>query len=208
MYYLGIIKDCFPTALSYDVERVFSIIPIANKFYEESFTKEYNLDDTIYDKKYFINLQNEKIVLLGRVYFDEPNIKQENELNETQKQILNCIYTRHLNGFIREKRLRNLLNIDHEWVIPFKVQLLGEYIFEITEELDKHVTEDNVHLYKQFTIYSARYWQQTKSRMLTYWDLFHRESKAKRLKDFVGYKIMKRIDKAETPFEFKNKGHK
>ena len=207
-YYLGKNKNCFPTALSYDVEKVFSLIPIMNKYYEESFAKEYNVDDKIYNRNYHINLQKEKIIILDRVYFDEPNIEQENELNETQKQILNCIYTRHHNGFIREKRLKNLLNIDHNWVIPFKILLLGEYVFEITEELDKHITENNVHLYKAFTIYNQPHWQQTKSRIQTYWDIYHSLSKAKIFEEYVGHKIMKKIDKQNTAFSYKKIGHK
>src|SRR3954451_18784827 len=47
--------------------------------------------------------------------------------------ILNCVYTRHNDGFVRERHLRRLLHEEAVWVAPFVVQLLGEYVLEIVQ---------------------------------------------------------------------------
>lgn len=190
------IKNYFPTFLSADVEKVLSIIPLTEDIVVEAFGKTYKIENGIHSENIEIKLQDGTIFLSGRLYFAEPNIDLESNLTDTQRQILNCIYTRHLNGYIRERRLNNLLNIDHEWVLPFKLQLLGEFVIEILFELDKHITSDNIELYKRLTLDNKKYWQQTKSRMVSWWDADYRHPDYKSIKNYVGYKIMKRINKA------------
>lgn len=164
------IKNCFPAFLTVDIETVLSIIPLDEEVYVDSFGKQYKIENAIHPENIEISLLNESITLTGRIFFSEPTPELENNLSGTQKQILNCIYTRHFDGHIREKRLKYLLNIDYEWVLPFKLQLLGEFVIEILFELDKHITDNNSRGYKQLTLDNKKYWQQTKSRIVSWWD--------------------------------------
>ena len=47
--------------------------------------------------------------------------------------ILSCVYSRHHDGYVREKYLRRLLTLTHPWVAPFVFQLVGEYVDEIIQ---------------------------------------------------------------------------
>ena len=190
------LKNHFPTFLSVDVEKVLSIMPLTDEIFVESFGSRYEIKNAIHSENVEIKIHSETIVLTDRLCFAEPKPELENNLTDTQKQILNCIYTRHLNGYIREKRLKNLLNFDHEWILPFKLQLLGEFVIEILFELDKHITDKNIKQLKQLTLDNKKYWQQTKSRMVSWWDADYRHRNYKNIKDYIGYKIMKRINKA------------
>lgn len=192
------IKNYFPAFLSMDVEMVLSIMPLTQEIYVESFGNQYKIENAIHSENIEIKLQNESIVLTGRIYFAEPSIELESGLTETQRQILNCIYTRHYDGYIRERRLKNLLNIDNEWVLPFKLQLLGEFVIEILFELDKHISNNNARLYKRLTLDNKKYWEQTKSRMVSWWDAYYRLTKYKKLYDYIGRQITKRISKANA----------
>ena len=38
------------------------------------------------------------------------------------------------------KHLENLIDRNEYWITPFTLQLLGEYVYEVIEVLDKHIT--------------------------------------------------------------------
>lgn len=193
------LKSFFPDFLSVDVEKVLDVIPLNEDIYIDSFGQAYKVENGIYGELTEIKLTTGKITyLFYRIYFQEPSPELENELTETQRQILNCIYTRHHNGHVREKRLKNLFGFDCEWILPYKLQLLGEYVFEIIVELDKHITDENIQQYKLLTLDNRKYWEQTKSRITSYWSEYYRYPNNKKLMDYIGYKIMKRINIASV----------
>ncbi len=90
--------------------------------------------------------KNETLRIPYRLYFDEPNPELENTLTDKQKDILNCIYLRHHNGYLREKRLNLLSNKSEKWTVPFIMQLLGEYVYELLPIIDKKVNENTYEL--------------------------------------------------------------
>ena len=107
-------------------------------------------------------------------------------------EILNCIYLKHHNGYLREKRLKKLLKSKNKFVIPFSTQLLGEYVFEILKVLDEHITEQNLNYYREFVNENPIYWQKTESRMTSYWNAYYRN---KPLKKYLGFELTQRIKK-------------
>lgn len=46
-----------------------------------------------------------------------------------------CLYSRHHNGHVRQAALPTLLRSEAWWAIPFVVQLLGEYVIEICDDI-------------------------------------------------------------------------
>ncbi|WP_145043526.1 hypothetical protein [Mycobacteroides abscessus] len=52
-----------------------------------------------------------------------------------QRTILGCLYTRHYDGFVRQQWVRTILDAEHLWVAPFVIQLLGEYVPEIIDDI-------------------------------------------------------------------------
>ncbi len=188
--YKNKIKSAFPGYLEADLEKVLDIIPF------NSYGLPNTVENGINGEFTEIKLTTSKLTFfIDRIYFQEPSPELENGLTETQKHIINCIYTRHHNGYVREKRLQKLIGIDHEWILIYKLQLLGEYVIEILFELDKHITNENIHLYKQLTLNNRKYWVQTKSRIISYWNEYYRYPSYKNVKDYIGYKIMIRINK-------------
>ena len=144
-----------------------------------------------------IKLNGEQLIIPYRLYFDEPDIESETDLTDRQKFILNCIFLRHHNGYLRERRLNNLINKDEKWIIPFTIQLLGEYVFEILEVLDEHINEKTINDYCSFTEENPKYWQQTESRMISYWNEYYRR-KFPKLKEYLGTTLVKRIKNERT----------
>ncbi|WP_216688381.1 hypothetical protein [Hymenobacter siberiensis] len=142
-------------------------------------------------------MDNEPLVSPYRLYFNEPDTELENKLSELQRTILSCIYLRHHNGFLRQRRLEMLFDKNEDWVAPFKLQLLGEYIFEILEVLDKHINDKSIASYMKIVSENPKYWQQTESRMISYWNEYYRW-KFPKLRKYLGRQIADKIKKADA----------
>ncbi len=176
----------FPKALKNDIEVVLGIIP----FNKNDFNLNYKAFDLIHPTNLSIQLGSELLTIPCRLYFNEPDRKKENKLTEIQKTILNCIYLRHYNGYVRQGRLEQLIGKNEYWVTPFTFQLLGEYVFEILVILNKYINNKNIDNYKRFVNENPKYWQQTESRIISYWNAYYRRFK---LKDYLGQQIIDRI---------------
>src|SRR5271163_3658536 len=73
----------------------------------------------------------ETISIPYRIYHD-PVLVDATNLTARQRELLDCLMTRHHNGFIRERHLAGILCAHDEWIPPFVVQLVGEYVIEIS----------------------------------------------------------------------------
>jgi hypothetical protein len=185
--YLKIITNSFPEDLKSDVLEVFKIIPLETKYKFELISLD----------SYEIMVESEKLKIPVRIYFNEPKEQNEKQLTDRQKDILNCLYTRHDNGYVREKRLKKLSEKPEKWKTPFLVQLLGEYIYELLPIIDKKVNNDTLEFYREFKTENPKYWQQTESRIASYWNEYYRY-KFPKLKDYLGIEIINRIKKTNA----------
>ncbi|HEV8507499.1 MAG TPA: hypothetical protein VGQ53_18935 [Chitinophagaceae bacterium] len=150
------------------------------------------MDSLIHPTKHSVILDGEQLTIPYRNYFNEPTLEKEKLLTPLQRTILNCIYLRHHNGFVRQKRLEQLVDSDDYFIVPYTFQLLGEYVREILEVLDRHVNYKTIDNYSGFIAENKKYWQQTESRMISYWNEYYRNDFSK-LKEYIGKKIVDRI---------------
>jgi hypothetical protein len=155
------LSNSFPVALKQDVEKVLDIV---------TFGKDISISDNFIT----LNYNKEIIQLPYRIYFDEPSLEKETALTELQKTILHCIFLRHYNGFVRQRRLELLVNNRYYFIVPFAIQLLGEYVIQILEVLSDNITDQNIDQYARFIQENPKFWQQTESRMISYWNEYYR----------------------------------
>ena len=78
------------------------------------------------------------------------------DLTNLQKEILSSLYTRHHDGFVRERHLRQLLGVDEPWLPPFVIRLLGEYVVEICELIADRVGAMPRETYAKFAMEKSR----------------------------------------------------
>lgn len=192
------LKKAFPVELEKEVENVIKVLPIDNHTIKLVDGQIHKVDNLIHSSEYEVKLNSKQLIIPYRLYFDEPEEGDEKKLNQVEKEILNCIYLRHHNGYLREKRLKILLTSNSKFVIPFTIQLLGEYVFEILETLDKHLNEINLDLYHEFIEENPRYWQITESRVRSYWNEYYRH-KSRKFEKYIGYKMIQKIERKRTP---------
>ncbi len=178
-----IILKSFPKYLEKEVSLICDKIPK---------TIKYNIVndkiELVHSQYYKITLDNEVLHIPIRIYFNEAN---ESNLTEQQKQILYCIYTRHYNGFVREKHL-NKIEITQIWQIPFVIQLLGEYVIELFPIIESKINKNNFSLFKKFIAENQLYFHQTECRVISYWNEYYRITYPE-LKEYIGYKIKEKL---------------
>lgn len=133
----------------------------------------------------------------SRFYFNEPKVEEERKLTHMQQKVLNCIFLRHHDGFVRQKRLEQLLNVTDNFIIPYAIQLLGEYVVEILWILDRHINSSSIESYVRFTNENQRFWQLTQNRVVSYWNEHYRHQYPN-LKDYIGQQIINRLNMANA----------
>ena len=186
----------FPHELQSDVKEAVKVLPFVTNpikladgsaHYVDNFVSEY--------KPQIFKIRGEIVEIPYRVYFEQPDQELLKNLNVQQQIILDCIYLRHHNGFVREQHLINLIETEVYFTTPFVIQLLGEYVVELIYILDKGITDDYISKYAELLNDNLFFWKQTQSRMVSYWDIYYRQTSPK-LKDYVGYRLTKRLNES------------
>src|SRR3990167_2183438 len=120
------LKDAFPSYLKEEI------------FYIEKNTRSKSISNYGVRNFFTVVVNNEILKIPERHNIQELQqqnifdriLKKEIVLNDTQKTIIDCFYTRHCDGFIREKYCKNIIQLNHEWVVPYVFRLVGEYVIE------------------------------------------------------------------------------
>lgn len=193
--YREILLNAFPKVLKKDVETVLNILPFEVNVVKLCDGQTHKVENLIHPDTLTVKLNGELLTIPYRVYFNEPEIEKEKNLTNQQQSILNCIFLRHHNGYLRQNRLEKIQNNEY-WITPFTFQLLGEYVLEIIEVLDDQIDDNKLENYKRFASENPKYYQQTESRMISYWNEYYRR-KFPKLKLYIGKIIFDQLNTKE-----------
>lgn len=142
-----------------------------------------------------VNYEQETLIIPERIYFYEPSKENWEGFTEQQRTILACLFTRHYNGFLREKYLTFILRQlpNYHWVTPYIVRLIGEYVIEILDTIYLYLSKIDMSPLKDFLEENLDFAEKTKSRVTSYWNCYYRMQFP--VKDeYVGFKILKYLD--------------
>ena len=141
-----------------------------------------------------LRVRGENISIPYRIYHD-PILIDAARLTAQQTILLDCLLTRHHSGFIREKHLIKIIGCDQDWVPPFVVQLVGEYVIEILSVIQKESVNLNPRLYRTFLVDNPAFFALTKQRVVSYWNCYHAW---RRRDDHPGFQILEFFDRLVT----------
>ncbi|WP_369174348.1 hypothetical protein AB5J49_43215 [Streptomyces sp. R28] len=164
----------FPAALASDAEAVLAVMPDSRLQPHASFS---------------VAVEDQQLLIPGRLYNDEPAPDAVASLSSRQQQLLHCLYSRHCDGVVRQRHLEKVVGSTDPWVVPFVVQLVGEYVLEILvvicDELrDLATPGTRGHLaYGQFIVDNPAFFARTQRRVVSYWSCYYRGTYA----SFRGY---------------------
>lgn len=135
-----------------------------------------------------VMVSGEAISIPERVYF-HPETYRRDGLSDVQSDMIDCLHTRNSDGFVRETALRAISNLNAPWVVPFVLRLAGGHVCEILHAIhDRRGALDRV-AYQQFTIENPAFSALTESRIISYWNAYHRRTYPMP-GDYIGVRLM------------------
>ena len=192
------IIQAFPRALREDVLSLLGKVGLRGEAHAHTFE---------------VRLDGERLAIPSRIYFEEPQGWRLWRLNQTESLILDCLFTRHHNGYVRQSRLEQMLLSDAYWTTPFAVQLLGEYVMEILVTLENGLSERRIENFVRFVKENPEHFETTKSRVVSYWNCYYR-ARFPNKDDYVGFRILAKISPftaskraPQTPGRLHNSSH-
>ena len=164
------LATAFPLSFSADALQVVSVLP----------------EPSLSSKTFSVYLTGETLCIPYRIYHD-PALIDRTRLTVGQAGLLDCLLTRHHNGFVRERHLARIISANNEWIPAFVVQLVGEYVVEILQVVCKNLDRLEPALYRRFLQANPKFFALTRQRVISYWDCYYRRQ---RRADYVGFKII------------------
>ncbi len=168
------LANAFPASVRDDALKAVSILP------QPSWNSEV----------FSVFVSGETVSIPCRIYHD-PALIDPTRLTSVQAELLECVLTRHRSGFVREEHLANILPANHEWVPPFVIQLVGEYVIEILQLVQRNLYHLDPQLYRAFLKQNPCFFALTKQRAISYWNCYHRR---RRREDYPGFQIIEFLD--------------
>ena len=160
------------------------------KFLEDTIVVAHNIPKETYIDGSFCKyklLNGEDIEFPYRIYGVE---KIEIPLNFTpiQKIIFHAFLSRSNNGYVREKHIHNILDMDYpQWIFPYIIKLSDEYVVEILELIYSYLKDKDCKEIKDFCKLNAFSFVRSYDRMASYWGEYYGGSFYK----YVGRKLFR-----------------
>jgi len=136
--------------------------------------------------KFSVKVSGQTVVIPYRLYHS-PTLISSEHLTDLQSNLVDCLLTRHHNGFIRQQHLARIIHSRHLWVPPFVVQLLGEYVVEVIAVIFDNLNDLDRSLYRSFLLENPDFLAQTSQRVSSYWHCYYRDQNRK---DYAGFKVL------------------
>lgn len=124
-------------------------------------------------------VQGEDVELPARIYNPELHRDAMQVLTSVQRLVTACIYSRHHDGYVRQASCAALLPAREPWVVPYVVQLLGEYVVEISNMILDGLTAQSAFgwsSYQDFAGANQAFIALTEQRAISYWSCYYRQA--------------------------------
>ncbi|MFG3691230.1 hypothetical protein [Micromonospora sp. NPDC047740] len=127
-----------------------------------------------------VSVVSERVWIPYRLYADEPAVEAQRTLAPLQQAVLSCLYSRHHDGYVRQRHIERIAPRAEDWIAPFVVHLIGEYVLEIVlrikdELADIRLPGTAMHtVYGRFAAANANFITLTSQRAASYWNCYHR----------------------------------
>jgi hypothetical protein len=179
------VLQAFPATLEREASRVASVLPPAAYGPLGSF-------DALVD--------GQRLTIPYRIYNDEPSAQDVGSLGDA-RVVAACLYTRHADGLVRQRHLRSIIHDLSPWVLPFVVQLVGEYVVEIVQDIAQGLDDvgsagsPQQRAYGSFLVENPELLRKTHARVVSYWNCCYRH-RYPNLQDYPGHQVASSLTRA------------
>jgi hypothetical protein len=157
------------------------------------------LSDRQWTERFCVTVEDQAILIPSRLHFASDRLT----LPPTDPAwlIARALQTRSNNGFERQRAARDLMADVRPWGAPYIVTLVGEYVVEILDDIDAALQSDAEQIIVTFLIANPAFWETIKSRVVSYWNVYYRLSRAGEHRrahakaDYVGFRLIDRLDR-------------
>lgn len=151
-------------------------------------------------ERFPVQVGAQRVLIPARLHFTADRLS----LTESEEAwpFARALQTRSNDGFERQRAARDLLANLQPWGAPFIVALIGEYVVEILDDILAALTPDLAHTLGAFVIGNQAYWNTTKRRVTSYWNVYYRarwlneHGRAERRDEFVGFRLLQQLETA------------
>lgn len=128
----------------------------------------------------------------ARIYWAEPTAEMSAGFSTRELRVLSSYFTRHHDGYVRERHLRNLLaqRLD-DWSVPYVLWLLGEYVREICDVIAEQAPAIDLQLVEEFARNNPEFVKRLRRQVISYWSCYWRGSV--RLLDYPGFVALRSL---------------
>lgn len=125
-------------------------------------------------------VEGEAVAFPYRIHHPPVAASELVRLPPLERLVLGCIYSRHGDGHIRQQNVAAVAGGAAPWVVPFVVQLIGEYVVEIVEAIDDRLAGISCEpglaaAYTRFFEENPAYVRTTRQRAISYWSCYYRD---------------------------------
>ncbi|WP_060721904.1 hypothetical protein [Pseudonocardia sp. EC080625-04] len=127
-----------------------------------------------------VHVDGDPVQIPYRVSFPWPPPGFVARFSPRRQAVVAAWMSRSENAGVRQRAVRELFCVHEPWVVPFVVQLCGEYVHEIAADVDRFVRtelphhDELRHAYGRFVRDNPRYLATTRHRAVAFRELDHR----------------------------------
>jgi len=161
------LMGAFPSALAHEARKAVAALP------------ETRLPWTTFS----VRVGDEAVSIPYRIYHNPSKVDWAS-LTQAQSELVECLLTRHHNGYVREEYLRTIVGYNRVWIPPFVIQLVGEYVIEILRVIRDNIISLNTSIYSEYLRSNPQFVDLIEQRVISYWNCYYR---TRHREDYVGY---------------------
>lgn len=152
-----------------------------------------------------VSVRGQQLRIPYRIYEDPPPPGMLDDLGEVARVVLDCLLTRNHSGYVRQRHAERVISVDADWVVPFIVTLVGEYVIEIVDvvavglaEMDTSGTWQRQR-YGRFAADNPNFMTLTRQRAVSYWSRYYRW-RFPEFSSYPGAQVLESLRSAATDY--------
>ncbi|WP_242149352.1 hypothetical protein [Sphingomonas sp. BAUL-RG-20F-R05-02] len=151
-------------------------------------------------ERFTVQVDGQSVLIPARLHFASDRLGIAD--SDTAWRFARALQTRSNDGFERQRAARDVMADLQPWAVPFIVALIGEYIVEILDDIYSALTLLDAQTVAAFIVQNEAYWNTTKRRVMSYWDVYYRWRRGSRTRhsyrrdEYVGFKLIDRLEAA------------
>lgn len=139
------------------------------------------------EQNFKYQLNGENVIIPYRIFLEEAT----GDFSEIEQQLLYALYTRNANGYIREKYIKKILEMElSDWQLPFIICSSEDYVIEIISQIYDHLKEKNNDIIKQFLKNNKEVLCKHYQKMINVWNIYYKKT-SPNFHQYVGRKLFR-----------------